>query len=260
MDQQIWGGVSLEEEETKCFSVGDLHLWLKYRDEEIWIAHGYNDEFTEEIKVKGPSEDHDWSRWAHKAGSGELNITPVFPDMPLVVHSEYALKVSPHTKIKIFTRVPLWVRVSLSQNDYTLTELPTVKLSRTWFGTFTEGELCYHATTKARRDLSKVDKKPYLVSCPILITNKSEEELDFEHFCFRVERLSIFEHQNEFWADETQILYQGTDLNSEVVMTGKVPDGVSRDKRVSKPRKQIQKSLATRTFKRIFSEANLLGR
>lgn len=260
MDQQIWGRVSLEQEETKYFSVGDLHIWLKYRDEEVWIAHGYTHEFKEEIRAEGPSEDHDWARWAHNAGSGELKVAPVFPDMPLVVHSEYMLKVSPQTKIQIFTRIPVWVQISLSQNDYTLTELPTVKLSRTWFGTPTEGELCYHATTKARRDLSKADKKPYLVSCPILISNESEEELDFEHFCFRVERLSIFEHQNEFWADETQIIYQGTDLNSEVIMTGKVPDGISRDKLVSKPRKQIQKSLATRTFKRIFSEANLLGR
>lgn len=250
MDEQIWGNISIEDGQTCYFSLGDLHLWIQYRDEEIWIAHGFEDEFTAEISSDKPPEDYSWSRWAHKVGSGELKISPVFPDKPLVIHSEYKLAVSPNTSIQIFTRIPVWVRISLSQNDYRLTELPTVKLSRTWFGSFIEGELCYHATTKARRDLSKVDKKQYLVTCPISITNKSETELDFESFCFRVERLSIFEHDQECWSDETQIIFQGGDLSSEIIMTGKLPDGISRKKLLSKPRKRIEKSLATRTFRR----------
>lgn len=244
----------------RYYSIGDLHLWMQFRDEEIWIIHGYTDELGQNIDSETPPDDKDWTRWAHKSGSEDVKITPVFSDLPLVVHSEYALKVSPHTNIQIFTRVPIWVRISLAQSDYKLIELPTIKLSRTWFGTPTEGELCYHATTKARRDLSKVEKKPYLVSCPIVITNESEEELNFEHFCFRVERLSIFEYDNEFWADETKIIYQGEDLHSEVIMTGKLPEGVSRQNLISKPRKQVHKSLATRTFKRFIDQASTLGK
>lgn len=252
METDIWGKQSLEEREIKHLSVGELHIWLKYQNEEIWIAQAYNDEIKRKGSLDQPPKDTEWSRWAHKNGSTEVAIKPVFPDKPLVVHSEYSLKISPETEIQIYTRIPVWVRILLADNDYQLIELPSVKLSRTWFGIETEGELCYHAKTKARRDLSNVDKKPYLVSCPIKIVNKSSEELTFSHFCFRVERLSMFLHENELWADETQIIYQGEDLHSEVIMTGKLHKGITKKQLLTKPRKQIHKSLATRTFKRFF--------
>lgn len=252
MDTGIWGKKSLEEGAIKHLSVGELHIWLKYQNLEVWIAHTYNDEIKRKGNLHQPPKDIEWSRWAHKNGSANIAVQPVFPDKPLVVHSEYSLKISPATQIQIYTRIPIWVRVSLADNNYQLIELPSVKLSRTWFGTETEGELCYHAKTKARRDLSHVDKKPYLVSCPIQIVNKSSEELTFSHFCFRVERLSMFLHENELWADETQIIYQGEDLHSEVIMTGKLHKGITKKQLLTKPRKQIHKSLATRTFKRFF--------
>lgn len=252
MDSEIWGEVSLQEGEIRYFSLGDLHLWLRYRDGEIWIGHGYKGELRGSPDGKTPPEDVEWSRWATKSASGNIRIQPVFPDLPLVVNSEYTLKLSPETQIQIFTRIPIWIRLIQAETNYQLTELPTVKLSRTWFGSPVEGELCYHAVTKARRDLTRIDKKPYLVTCPIWVTNKSMEELNFERFCFRVERLSIYEHNNEFWADETRIIYHGENLNSDIIMTGKLPDGIQKKQLWTRPRKEIKKSLATRTFKRIF--------
>jgi hypothetical protein len=260
MEQDIWGSRSLAENEIEYFTLGDLHLWIKYRNEEVWIAHIYKDELKRKAVSGKPPKQIEWARWAHKNIAPEIKISPVYPDKPLVVQSEYNLKVSPETRIQIFTRIPIWVRISLANNGYQLIELTTKKLSRTWFGDFTEGELCYHASTKARRDLSKVDKKPYLVSCPINIVNKSDEELTFSNFCFRVERLSMFLHDNELWADETEIIYQGEDLHSEIIMTGKLPEGITKRQLLTKPRRKTHKSLATRTFKRLFKDTVLIDR
>lgn len=260
MNDETWGNITLTGGEIKYITIGDLHVWIKSKNDEVWIAHGYNHELKEKPGSQRPPSDLTWGRWADKSGSEEVEILPVYPDKPLIVHSEYPLKVSPNTRIQIFSRIPIWVRISLAKNHYQLLELPTVKLSRTWFGTPVEGELCYHATTKARRDLSSVDKKQYVVSCPILIHNKSGDELDFEHFCFRVERLSMYQHNGDLWADETEIIYHGEDLNSDVIMTGKLPQGIAKKDQISRPRKQIQKSLATRTFKRIFHDTMDWGR
>lgn len=260
MEHDIWGKRSLAEGQIEYVTIGDLHLWIKYRNEEIWIAYAYNDELKGKTGSDQAPKDAEWSRWAHKNSSAEVAVSPVYPDKSLVIHSEYGLKVSPETRIQIFSRIPIWVRISLANNHYQLIELPAVKLSRTWFGTYTEGELCYHATTKARRDLSRIDKKPYLVSCPIKIVNKSDEELTFSNFCFRVERLSMYLFENELWADETQIIFQGEDMHSEVIMTGKLPDGITKKQQLAKPRKQVHKSLATRTFKRFFKDTALIDR
>lgn len=256
----LWGDLTLIPGKTEFIELGNLRLWILLKDADVWIGHLHTD-FEESVPADtnlSPPEDLEWSRWATKAEIQRLRILPVFQDMPLVVNSEYPLKISSGTKIQIYTRVPIWIQLSVPQTNYKLIEVPTVKLSRTWFGTPLEGELCYHAKTKARRDLSQVEPKPYLANCPILISNKSDDDLNFENFCYRVERLGIYRHNDELWADETQIVYHGESLNSDVIMTGKLPDGIDRKHRLSKPRKEIQKSLATRTFKRFFEDTSFL--
>ncbi|MDZ7682363.1 MAG: DUF432 domain-containing protein [Fodinibius sp.] len=184
MTDGIWGNISLADGQVRYGTIGELHYWLKSRNGEVWIAHGYDADLKEPATEDAAPEHLTWSRWANRDDVQEVQVSPVFADKPLIVNSEYPLKVSPGAKIKIFSRIPVWVRISVADNDYQLIEMPTVKLSRTWFGTPIEGELCYHATTKARRNLAHADKKPYVVSCPITIHNKSDEALDFQHFCF----------------------------------------------------------------------------
>ncbi|HYW35167.1 MAG TPA: DUF432 domain-containing protein [Balneolaceae bacterium] len=254
-EMALWGTISLQDGEVRHWRLGDLHLWITFRDEEIWITHGFQNELKGRLKEDTPPANLDWTRWATRIVSNEVRIMPVFPDMPLVVNSEYPLKVSPGASIKIFARISLWVRVSNAKDDYQLTELPTVKLSRTWFGSPIEGELCYYATTTARRDLSKVENKPNLVQCPIQITNQAEKELNFEHFCLRVERLSMYQLKPSIlWADETQIVYHGEDLNSDVIMTGKLAEGVTKNMLLTKPRRHLKRGFGIRTFKHFFED------
>ena len=243
--------------QTENFHVGDLSLWVRRTDDEVWI--GYLHEEGEKTEPE-PPEDLSWQRWALNDLQGDLKVVPVFPDLPIVVNSDYQLKVSPGNNIQIFTRIPVWLRLVHGKEETVLTEMPTVKLSRTWFGTPIEGELCYWATTKARRSLDHVEPLPYMVSCPIQITNRTEEELSFEKFCFRVERLKIFLVGEELWADETRITYQGEEQNSEITMSGSLPKGIKKGKMISDPRKPIQKSLATRTFRMIFDDTFIFGR
>lgn len=261
MNIEKWGSYSLSSKgETQFYELGDLRLWLKYKDEEIWIGHRYAGQDAEDNFSEVPPEDLEWARWAPKEITDSVKLMPAFPDLPLVINSEFPLRVTPGASIQIFTRIPVWIRISIGKKDTVLTELPAIKLSRTWFGTPMEGELCYWATTKARRSLSNVERKPYLVSCPIQITNKTEEDLDFEKFCFRVERLKIFSYEEELWSDETRIVYQGEEQNSDINMSGRLPKGMENARLISPPRKPMQRSLATRTFKKIFDESFLFGK
>lgn len=261
MNIEKWGAFPLSAgEETDFYELGDLRLWLKHKDEEIWIGHRHVEHGETAATPGTPPTDLEWARWAPKDPADSIKLMPAFPELPLVVNSEYPLRVNPGGSIQIFTRIPVWVRISVGKKDTVLTELPTVKLSRTWFGTPMEGELCYWATTKARRSLSNVERKPYLISCPIQITNKTEEDLDFEKFCFRVERLKIFSYEEELWSDETRIVYQGEEQHSDINMSGRLPKGMENAKLISPPRKPVQRSLATRTFKKIFDESFLFGK
>lgn len=261
MNIEHWGSVTLSPgEKADFYTLGDLRLWLKHKDNEIWIGHRHAGHPGSGNATDSPPEDLEWARWAPKEPSNTVKLIPVFPDLPLVVNSEYPLRVNPGASIQIFTRIPVWLRISTGKKDIVLTELPSTKLSRTWFGTPMEGEQCYWATTKARRSLSNVERKQHLVSCPIQITNKTEEELDFEKFCFRVERLKIFLYEDELWSDETRIVYQGEEQHSDINMSGRLPRGMENARLISPPRKPEQRSLATRTFKKIFDESFFFGK
>lgn len=247
--------------QVRHLTLGDLHIWLQCKEDEIWIGHIYSRaNNTKAEPGDSPPEDLEWSRWAPKDTDDSVKLMPIFPDLPLVINSDYPLRVTPGGNIYIYTRIPVWLRISMGKKDSVLTELPTVKLSRTWFGTPLEGELCYWSTTKARRSLKNVEKKSHLVNCPIQITNKTKEDLNFEKFCFRVERLKMFLYKDELWADETRIVYQGEEQHSEISMSGKLPKSMEKGKLLSAPRKPIQKSLATRTFRKIFDDSFIFGR
>jgi hypothetical protein len=261
MEADFWGELTFRDDEVVQYrSVGDLHIWLKSKDSEFWIGHRHSAGTSGEEYSEHPPEDLEWARWAVKPAGTHLKLLPVFPDLPIVVYSEHPLKVQTGTSIQIFTRIPAWVRIGLSKADYTLVELPSVKLSRTWFGTPVEGELCYWSATKARRSLSNVESKPYLINCPIRITNKAKEDLDFTKFCYRVDQLNIYEVAQSLWADETLINFQGEKLLSDITMTGKLPKEMGKGRLISGSRNKAQKNLAIRTFHRLLDENFILGR
>ena len=236
------------------FRVGQTDIWIKLNNSEIWVATSDVANVEEELANQDPPKDVSWARFAHSSKGTEIEIAPVFPNLPVIVSSEYPLKISAGAKIQIFTRIPVWVQVKLPAQNYVLAELPSLKLSRTWFGNPIEGELCYWQKTKARRKLSELNDAPYFIKCPITIHNKTHEDLDFEKFCYRVDRLSIFNVNNELWADETLIEYHGEDQNSDITMNGKLPSTVGEGTLLTKPRNPVSKSFATRTFKKLFDD------
>lgn len=260
MGTSFWGEqIFTEDDAIQYLSAGNLHLWMKTHNKDIWIGHRYTRDGDHPYSEQ-PPEDLEWARWSVSSGTININLSPVFPDRPVVVFYEYPLKVLPNVTLQMYTRIPVWVRISLAKSGYMLTELPTVKLSKTWFGTPVEGELCYWSATKARRSLSGVEKKSYVINCPIKITNKSSEDLDFDKFCFRVEQLKIFDYEEALWADETLITYQGEEMISNITMTGKLPAGMGDGTLLNGPRNHVRRNLAARTFYKIFDEPFNLGR
>lgn len=239
-----------------------LHIWIKRKGDELWLAHNHEQEGKD---LNKPADELEaglikWSRWALKSPESELKLTPVFPDLPVIVSSEFPFKIAPNSRVQIVTRIPLWVQISQEKTRYVLTEIPSDLLSRTWFGNPLEGEICYWWSTKARRNFDELEEIPNLINCPILIVNKTNEDLNFEKFCLHVEHLSIFKAKNSFWADETKIEYHGEDMNSHISMTGKLPENVGKGERVSKARIPISTSLATRTFKKLFDDTFISAR
>lgn len=207
--------VDLPDQEPVAIRKGPLTLFVRKLINEIWVA-SLQDAHIAGAPAPLPDEP-EWQRVALPREYDRLSLTPVLPDRAVVVDTDYAYRVLPGTRSRVYCRIPVSIRIaSESDPSVVIAELPTVTLSSTWFGPFTEGELCYALSSKIRRVLDSSLNEPHLLFCPIEIINKSTTELQFEKVCLRTERLSIYQAAEAMWADETRIVWHGSDHDTDV--------------------------------------------
>ncbi|MEX0680177.1 MAG: hypothetical protein WD097_02255 [Balneolales bacterium] len=258
MNTPVWMTVKLPDDEMVRHRIGPLTIFFKKIFNDIWITSSRDESLTGE-PAELPAET-DWIRTALPEEFRDFELTPVFPDRPVVVNSEFAYRVIKGARSRVYCRIPVFVRITpLNMPELIVAEIPTIILSNTWFGIFTEGELAYALSSTARRVLQKELFEPHLVVCPIEIQNQSDQELRFEKICLRVDRLSIYIKAHEMWADQTLITHHGKEGYSDIEMKGSIPvEAKKGGKLLTRPRTPIKKSFTVRTFK-LLREINVPG-
>lgn len=228
--------------------IGPLTIHLKKLLNEIWVTSSRDDRLNGEPQEL--PEKPQWTRMALPGEFTEYRISPVLPDKPVVIDTEHAYRFFSRTRTRIYSRVPVFARISPSdREDLIIAELPTVEMSETWFGNFTEGELAYALSTTARRVLSDDLLESHLVVCPMDIWNKSDDELKFEKICLQVERISVYAAGKALWADPTLITYHGRDTETDMEMQGTPPAEAGASKLMNAPRVPVRRSIGLKTFR-----------
>ena len=244
----LWEEREIVPEKIINWRFGPLRIWCKNVSNEIRITHKLFDETSGNQKVEIP-DDIDWSRFTVKQSFEKIHLLPVFPDRPVVVQTESPFKLTKNASAKIYIRVPLWIKIELiGKATFSLMEIPSIILSNTWFGDFFEGQLCYWISTAARRILKKDKKQPFLAICPIELINRADKDLSVEKICLRVSGLSLFFDGEHLWADETKVVYRGSEKGSQITSSGKAPSESDSAELFSSPRQPAKKSFAARTF------------
>ncbi len=247
-NKPIWGAYALKADKPIRLNIGDAVIWCALAYDEIRICHSHDPELAH-AGVEDLPDTMEWMRWAFKQKNPGLTITPIFPDRPLVVQPEASFRVAEDAKVRIYIRVPVWVRISLSGSTKTiLHEIPSVVLSNSWFGDFVEGDLCYWLSSGARRTIEPDPARNYMAICPLILLDRSPEDLNVEKICLRASNLSIYEADGQLWSDETTITYKGKTEVSQVDVSGKAPKEAASAKCISEPRVKSKKSFSARTF------------
>ncbi len=223
--------------------VGDLTLRDRFDGRDYWLAHAHGEPGEQREKAER------WMRWPLNTEFEAVSLSPLFPDRPLVLETETPLCLSPGSETRIYARCPLWARVELlGRKSLPVCELPSVVLSNTWFGAFTDGVLGYWVSSRTRTEVRPDPERPWLAVCPVWIRNRSDEELKIERLCLRGEHLSLFAAAGQLWADETQVVFRGPDNISRLDYAGKAPAEAGAATRIAPPRARPEEGFAARTF------------
>jgi hypothetical protein len=257
-----WGEFPLQVDGPQCREIGPLRLWHRAHLNDFWLSFeneeglaksaadtAVPDGAVEERPGDEPPEDTEWLRWVMKETHQRMRLTPAFPDLPVVVKPEATLVLAPRVEVCVYVRCPLWVKLELlGAKDRTIKEIPTARLSNTWFGDYFDGMLCYWISSGAQRELAPDPARAHLAICPIHITNRSDENLSVEKICLRVEQLSLYAAQDQLWADEMRVAYRGSKNVSQLEAAGKPPKGLEHAECLAKPRNPTNKRFFAKTF------------
>ena len=242
----MWEPFALPEDTPVLRRIGPMTLWLLRKAGELWIQ---SDVSGTEPLSDAPSPDGIWKRWALRNGDHSACLRPFLPDKSIVVKPEYEIYLLKNSHVRTYTRVPIWVGIDvIGDTRVAITEIPTQVLSNTWFGGFTDGELCYWVASSARRSMPLELIQPHHAVCIMDIRNQSDSDLKVDKICLRVERLSLFEHNGHLWADDTEITYEGDEGQAQIRNDGLAPIEVPDAAIMNEPRQPHKRGLAERAF------------
>lgn len=241
-----WGPFQPGDGEPVEWRAGDLGLWCLRDGAEIRLGS--------RLLTGAASDDTlpraiGWERFSVQGAEQGLQMHPVLPARAFVARCESVIQLRPHSELTLYVRLPLWVSVRLASDESSaLTELPTTTLRRSWYGSFTAGELCYAIHTSARTRPEPDPARPYLALCPVRISNSTETELRLERILLQAPLLGLYRHHDQLWTDELVLGSLGSSGDCEQVLGGGAPAEVREARLISPPRQVAGGSLLGRAM------------
>ena len=258
-----WGSYELPVACPGRWRLGPLSLTIQRLQKEWRVAHEqaaepYDDSCSVSIGVEAeqPLDVADVTRFAMSETSENVTLSPVLADRPVIVRPDDPVSIVPRETAVIFMSTPLWVRVEIGEPPVTLTEIPSLRPSDTWFGPSTrEGELCYASRITGRLQLSSIQQQPYRATSAVTITNDANSLLDVERFRLPVDYLSVYESPDGMlWTDDVRLTRTGEKDSATLKLEPRSWKRIRGDARlVSTPRAEVSENIVVRAFGSFFS-------
>jgi len=243
-DTRWWGEVEIPEGRGGRWRIGPLTLWAEHREQEWRLAYREDAEAAEDLlevdcpcTPETPDDDAGVVRVAMRQVDGRLKLTPSLADRSIVARPETPFRLLAGGEVSLYVGTPVWLRVEIPEPRAALLDLPTRRLSDTWFGPNTfDGELCYAVHTAARLQLANLAPVPDCAITEVRLRNLADTVL--------VERLNLPVHhfatfadgRGRLWTQAMTIERKQDGKLGEIVFDDGPPSLAGRCERIAEPR------------------------
>jgi hypothetical protein len=264
-----WGPVSLDAYTGGQWDIGPSTLWI-YRASHDWrVVHRPStdpstaDPMAQRSDVTVPLPDDEMTavldaddpalvthRYGVRDTDERVALRPALADRPVVARPEHPLSVLPKESVTLYLSTPLWARVELVESDRSLHEVPSHRMSDTWFGPSTRtGELCYATRTAGRLRLDKVPVRLHRALTPLQVRNRASEALTLERVQLPAPHLALYETpDNGLWTEAVTMIRREGETGADIRIAGGAPSDADDATRVQPPRESSKQGLITSTF------------
>lgn len=264
MTDNLWQDtVSFESKTTYKLSVGALELYVNLLENEWQFRHCHvtEDETKTERKIqlsalkKMSRDDLEPLRFINSNSHNTLQIRPRLANRSIVAKPYMPVFLPSQQTVTIYISTPVWLAIFLDNHKQPLLEVPTFKLSDTWFGPKPHiGELCYSSRFSGRIDLSALPKRASRIITPVKITNNGADNLKLEKISIPCDYLSVYLNENnELWTPTLSILREVDKNKTQVAIEKTLHSSLENAKRVGEPRVADQSRLLSKTIDMLFS-------
>lgn len=226
-----WGDGELGPVEGRSWQIGPLTLHLARRPNEWRVGWKTGaDPLADDLQVAEPlpvdAPEHMASdlvvhRFAMRGG-GRFHLTPALADRPVVVRPDLPLHIPAGMQARVYVSSPVWLRVEVE--GLLLTEVPTFRMSDTWFGASTRvGELCYASRTSGRLRLELLPRRHARAVTAVNLVNRASKPLMFERLKLPAPSLALFHGPEGLWTQSLAVTW--TSSGTTDVELGPPPDG-----------------------------------
>ncbi len=184
-------------------------------------------------------------------GDGQnIYIEPGLPPLPIILKPVQKISILPSKKLEVFIEVPFVIRLfyGSKQNKNFLCEVELDPLSRSFFGNSENGEFAYYMETSMHSSISDYTEKNYSVYCPVTISNKSSQSLEFEKMILRAPYLSVYKDGDTLIASPVIITFSGQEQISQITYKKTPPLSGNETVLLSPPRSEKDKNILKRSF------------
>lgn len=241
-------------------TLDQLQLDLRRESNEYWIETGYlraslSDEpgTSPATRPEGPLPLVGSASYRFLAGTNAtpLALVPCLADRPVVSRPQVPALLLPRERITLLVSTVMWIRIA--SDDRILLELPTTRLSDTWFGPNTlEGELCYAAQTRARLELLEAES-PWRALTPVTIINRGDDNLNLERINLPVLNLALYGDGRQFWTSALTVGREGANAPAKVQIGAGPPQLSPTAQLIAPPRRPVRDGVLDKALSLLFA-------
>ena len=257
-----WGDFDVTHDTKLLLECADLHLQLVCSDKEWLVKYELASNETPHngklsyIDIGFDQGEFDkQQRFVFKKLPKQLIIQPALADRPVICWSTTTVMLLPKQEILLYVTIPLWLQLSISSVKKPLIDIPTVRISDTWFGPNTqEGVIGYasRATDQLNADLS--ENHGLKATIAVKIKNLSNNVLALDKISVPSPNLDLYvDKSGQFWTRRITLIKEQDDsasLTIDEVMTANL------DKKdltlVAKARDDLGKNKITKALWALF--------
>lgn len=190
----LWEDISLDESVTYRWRLGKVELYVKVSGKDLYIGHNYSEQKSEtEVAVESSEpQGLKWLRFILPDNKRTVRLRPALPDRPVIAEAGETIRILSKQKTHFFIPIPFWIKLYLvGGKEQLFYEVPTVKLSNTWFGPPESGALCYAYAVDFYSELQSALSEEIAV-VPLSINNSSNSFFDLKKAAIYGNYLNIY--------------------------------------------------------------------